>query len=142
MNKDLQFVTHFKLQPGDRVVLPKSQWKLVQHHALYLGYDDFGNHYMCENVIGVGVILTRVNDFFKGVNTVTRIERYVGTNSNRKLVVTDALKKLGQPYNLINYNCESFVNHVLRKKAESKQVTNAFALVGLFLLIGILFTKK
>lgn len=140
MTRDLQLVNHFNLQPGDRVVVPKSQWQLVQHHALYLGYDNFGNHYMCENVIGVGVKLTRVENFFNGVSKITRIERYIGTNYDRKVIVQNALSKLGQPYSLINYNCESFVNHVLLKNVHSKQVRNVLGLLGLALLIGIVVT--
>lgn len=137
MIRDLQLVKHYNLKPGDRVVVPKSQWQLVQHHALYLGYDDFGNHYMCENVIGIGVKLTRLEYFFNGVKKVTRIERYTGNNYDRKRVVQNALSKLGQPYNLINYNCESFVNDALLNKVQSKQVGNAVGLLSLALLIGI-----
>ncbi len=142
MNRDLQLVNHLQLQPGDRIVVPKSQLRLVQHHALYLGYDEFGQHYMCENVIGIGVKLTRVSDFFNGVREVNRIEKFFGTNSERKLLVQDALSKLGQPYNLINYNCESFVNHILVKRAQSKQVENAIGLLGLALLIGVVIKNS
>jgi hypothetical protein len=141
MTKDLQLVIELNLQPGDRVVVPKSAWHLVQHHALYLGYDDFGNHYMCENVIGVGVKLTRVGDFFNGVSKVTRIERYTGSNYERRLVVQDALSRLGLPYKLINYNCESFVNDVLYKRPDSAQVGTVFGLLGLAALIGLVVSS-
>lgn len=142
MNRDLQLVNHLKLQPGDRVVVPKSQWQLILHHALYLGYDDLGNHYMCENVIGNGVKLTKVNEFFNGVKEITRIEKFSGDNSNRKSVVQNALSKLGQPYNLINYNCESFVNDVLHRNSHSKQVANIAGLFALAILIGVIAGKK
>lgn len=138
MTRDLQLVEHLNLQPGDRVVVPKSAWQLVQHHALYLGYDDFGNHYMSENVIGVGVKLTRVADFFHGVPEVTRIEPYRGSNYERRLVVERALAKLGQPYNLISYNCESFVNDALYHQPKSAQVANVAGALGLALLVGLL----
>ncbi|MBA3972259.1 MAG: lecithin retinol acyltransferase family protein [Bacteroidetes bacterium] len=141
MNRNLQLVNHFNLKPGDRIVVPKSNWQLVQHHALYLGYDEFGNHYMCENVIGIGVRLTTVRSFFNGVKKVTRIESYTGNNYNRKIVVQNALSKLGQPYNLINYNCESFVNEVLLRRAQSNQVQNALGLLGLALLIAVVTRK-
>jgi hypothetical protein len=138
MNKDLQLVVEWDLHPGDRVVVPKSAWQLVQHHALYLGCDDFGNHYMSENVIGVGVKLTRVADFFQGVSRVTRIEPYTGSNYERRLVVERALTKLGQPYSLINYNCESFVNDALYQQPKSMQVGNVAGALGLALLIALL----
>ncbi len=142
MIKDLQLVNHLKLQPGDRVVIPKSQWQIIQHHALYLGYDDFGNHYMCENVFGDGVKLTRVEIFFRDVTNVTRIEKFVGTNFERKVVVQNALTKLGQPYSLINYNCESFVNDVLFKNSHSKQVVNIAGILGFAILISIIANKS
>lgn len=136
MTRDLQLVSHFNLQPGDRIVVPKSEWQLIQHHALYLGCDDFGNHYICENVAGIGVKLTKVKDFFNGVSNITRIEKYVGNNYDRKIIVQNALLKLGQPYSLINYNCESFVNEILTENRHSKQVRNVFGLLVLAVLIG------
>lgn len=142
MNRDLQLVNHLKLQPGDRVVVPKSHWQLIQHHALYLGYDDFGNHYMCENVNGVGVKLTSVSNFFLDVTKVTRIEKFNGTKPVRKVVVEKALSKLGQPYNLINYNCESFVNEVLYKSSYSNQVGNIAGFFALAILIAVIANKS
>lgn len=142
MNTSLQIVNKLDLQPGDRVVVPKSNLKIVQHHALYLGYDDFGNHYMCENVIGVGVRLVKVEDFFNGVSKITRIEKYTGNNYDRKIVIQKALSKLGQPYSLINYNCESFVNDVLLRKPHSNQVGNAFGLLALAVIIGVIFKNN
>jgi Lecithin retinol acyltransferase len=139
MNTDLQLVNKLNLQPGDRIVVPKSQWQLVQHHALYLGYDDFGNHYICENIIGVGVRLVKVEAFFNGVSKITRIEKYDGNNYDRRIIVQNALAKLGQPYNLINYNCESFVNHVLLDKVHSNQVRNVLGLLALVVVIGVIF---
>jgi len=143
MNKDLQIVRQWNLQPGDGVVIPKSLINLVQHHALYLGYDDSGNHYMCENMIGFGVKLTRVQDYFAYTGQITRIERYLGSGAERKLLVQRALSKLGKPYNLINYNCESFCNDVRYNTPKSKQVENVFTFIILagfiFLILGFLF---
>ncbi|MBI2281077.1 MAG: lecithin retinol acyltransferase family protein [Bacteroidetes bacterium] len=133
------------MQSGDTVVVPKTPLKLVQHHALYLGHDDFGNHYMCENVIGNGVKLTRVQDFFHSVSEVTRIEKFHGNDFTRKLVVQKALLKLGQPYHLINYNCESFCNDIRYARPKSKQVEKAFvftSFLGLILLITGIGSSK
>lgn len=142
MEKEFQIVDYLNLKPGDRVVIPKSGVELIQHHALYLGYDSNGNHFMCENVIGEGVKLTRVCVFFNGTKRITRIEKFKGENNERKKVVQVALAKLGQPYNLINYNCESFVNEVLLRKPHSKQVQNAFGLLGLGLLIALIIKNN
>lgn len=145
MTRDLQLVNHLNLQPGDTIVVPKRSFKLVQHHALYLGYDDYGNHYMCENVIGVGVKLTRVSEFFISVYEVTRIEKFHGNDLARKTLVQRALSKLGKPYNLINYNCESFCNDIRYARPKSKQVEKAFvftSFLGLILLITGIGSSK
>lgn len=142
MNLELQIVKKFKLSPGDRVVIPKSLWDLVQHHALYLGCDVYGNHYMCENVIGVGVRLTRVKDFFYGVEKLTRKEIFRGNHSQRKAVVQKALSKLGKPYNLIDYNCETFCNDVIYDKPTSRQANIGLGLGALALLLLIFGGSK
>ena len=134
MNRELQLIRHFNLEPGDRVIVPKSLLGLVQHHALFLGYNEFGEHLMCENVIGNGVIITRVDSFFQDIKSVTRIEKFIGNNLQRKLIVQKALTRLGKPYSLINYNCESFCNDVQHNVIKSAQVT-----VGLFIgFVGIM----
>lgn len=134
MNRELQLIKHFNLEPGDRIVIPKSLLGLVQHHALYLGYDEFGQHLICENVIGVGVKLTRVEIFFHDVKSITRIEKFHGNNFERKRIVQKALTRLGKPYSLINYNCESFCNDVQHNIIKSAQVS-----VGLFVgFVGIM----
>lgn len=134
MNRELQLIRKLNLEPGDRIVVPKSFLGIIQHHALYLGYNSKGEHFICENMIGIGVRLIRVEDFFKGVNSVTRIEKFRGNNIERRKLVEKALSKLGKPYSLINYNCESFCNDVQHNVIKSAQVS-----VGLFIgFVGIM----
>ncbi len=134
MNRELQLIRQFNLEPGDRIVVPKSLFCIIQHHALYLGYNDLGEHLICENMIGVGVRLIRVDDFFKDVISVTRIEKFQGKNFERRKLVEKALSKLGKPYSLINYNCESFCNDVQHNVIKSDQL-----LKGLFIgFVGIM----
>ena len=144
MNRELQILNQLGLVPADSVTIPKSSFGIVQHHALYLGYDEYNYHYMCENLIGVGVKLTRVEDFFKGVKHVTSIKKFTGDNFQRKQVVQRALTKLGQPYHFINYNCEHFVNDVLQNNSTKNQVTTAFKVasgVALFFLVVTLINE-
>ena len=115
---------NLNLQPGDRIVVPKSGVRLVQHHAIYLGTNCQGQNLIAENKIGHGVILVTADDFFKDVIEITRIEKFPGTNNEMKLAVQKALLKTGQTYDLIDYNCESFVNEIQYGKIESKQVKN------------------
>lgn len=131
----MNIVKHFNLEPGDRIIIPKSLFGLVQHHALYLGYNNLGQHLICENVFGVGVKLTRVEDFFYDVKNVTRIEKFQGNNFERKQIVQKTLTKLGKPYSLINYNCESFCNDIQHNVIKSPQVS-AGLLIG---FVGLVF---
>jgi hypothetical protein len=43
------------LQPADRIVVPKSDLRWVQHHAIYLGKDVDGTDLIAENKFGRGV---------------------------------------------------------------------------------------
>lgn len=134
MNKELQLIRELNLEPGDRIVVPKSFLGIIQHHALYLGYNSKGEHFICENMIGIGVRLIRVEDFFKDVNSVTRIEKFKGNNIERRKLVEKALSKQGKPYSLINYNCESFCNDIQHNVIKSAQVSD-----GLFIgFVGIM----
>ena len=69
---------------------------------------------------------------------ISRIERFEGTHSARKTVVARALQLAGKPYDLINYNCEHFVNEAITGKANSLQVANFFVGLLSVLFIGLL----
>lgn len=127
------------LMPADRIVVPKSGLRVVQHHAVYLGQNQKGQDLLAENKIGFGVRLITADEFFKDVIEVTRIEKFTGDNYERKIVVRNALHRLGQPYNLINYNCQHFANEVIEGKKESEQVNNFFKgvkAVGAFIVFA------
>jgi hypothetical protein len=138
MNRELQLIRQFNLEPGDRIVVPKSLFGVIQHNALYLGYNDLGEHLICENMIGVGVRLIRVDDFFNDVIRVTRIEKFIGNNFERKQLVEKALSKLGKPYSLINYNCESFCNDIQHNVIKSAQVSTSLFIGFVGIMIALL----
>lgn len=125
-----------KLLPGDRIVVPKSERNLIQHHAIYLGTNVQGQHVFAENKIGIGVRLITAVEFFEGVTQFTTIERFRGNKKQSELAVERALNRLGIPYELIDYNCEHFANEVQYKKKESKQVENAFTALFIGLIAG------
>mgnify|MGYP003624135729 CR=1 FL=1 len=134
MNRELKLIRQFNLEHGDRIVVPKSLFGIIQHHALYLGYNSLGQHLICENIIGIGVKLTRVEDFFQNITRVSRVEKFEGDSFERGKLVEKALSKLGMPYSLINYNCESFCNDIQYSVIKSFQAS-----VGLFIcFIGIM----
>ena len=127
------------ISPADRIVVPKSDIKMVKHHAIYLGQNDQGVDLIIENNIGIGVKLTTADEFFMKSPVISRVERFTGSNDERRLAVERALVQIGRPYNLINYNCESFSNHVQHNVLESKQVKAGFAFAGLLILLGLAF---
>lgn len=135
------------LKPADRIVVPKSVTRIVQHHAIYLGQNYEGQHLIAENKIGFGVRLIIADDFFKDVIEITRIERFKGSNYERKLAVKKALSKCGVSYDLINYNCQHFANEIQYNLIKSDQVDGLFeglkVAAGVAIAIGLfnLFTN-
>jgi hypothetical protein len=135
-------IKRLKLQPADRIVVPKSGLGIVQHHVIYLGQNNQGVDLIAENKIGKGVQIVTANDFFCDVIEITRIERFRGSESERKIAVKKALSLRGANYDLFQFNCEHYANVVQHKKRISPQA-KAGAALGLFgVLIGILFSLK
>ena len=133
------FIRAFKLEAGDTVVVPKSEWEVIQHHALYVGCNPMDHHYMCENVVGEGVKLNRLKDFIQGTSKITTIKKFEGTPIERQTVVQKALAKLGRPYHLLSYNCEHFVNDVLTRTPASAQVSRALGWTALVCMAWAIF---
>lgn len=131
-----QLILSNHLRPGDTVVVPKSNLRIIQHFALYLGQDDEGQHWFSDNNPGIGVRIVNAEDFFYGVTEITRIERFKGTEYERDQIVAKAIAKNGKPYSLLNYNCESYVNDVRTSNATSRQVGNGIALAFFGLLLS------
>jgi uncharacterized protein YycO len=129
-------INKYNLRPADRIVTPKSGLKLVQHHAIYLGQNFQGIDLIIENKIGHGVRVVTADSFFSECQTVTRIERFNGTGPQREKAIKRALDKIGRPYSLIDFNCESFANLVQHNKIESRQSNTGLGL-GL-LALGLL----
>jgi hypothetical protein len=131
-----QLIHSNHLRPGDTVVVPKSDMRLIQHFAIYLGQDEYGDHWFSDNMPGTGVRLISAADFFRGVLEITRVERFTGTDYERHQLVQRALSKQGRPYSLLGYNCESYVNDVRGRGASSNQVGNGIVVALFGLLIG------
>jgi len=134
MKKD--YISYYNLKPGDVIIVPKSAFNLIQHHALYIGYDNHGIHWIIHNTIGVGVSLITTEEFFTRCSHINKIKRFAGTNEKRRSIVENALEKRGKPYNFINYNCEHFISEIKTGKARSTQIENMTAGILLILIIG------
>lgn len=127
------YYTLNQLSIGDRIVVPKSFFNLVQHHAIFLGYSN-GHYWFIENKEGHGVRKITAEVFFAGVDRITRIEKFQPKwNYSREDLARYALNKLGVSYHLTRYNCEHFANQVQHQRVESKQANVG---IGLGLLAG------
>lgn len=131
------YINKYNLQPADRIVTPKSELRFVQHHVVYLGKNRFGVDLVAENKLGYGVRIITADKFFKECPEITRIERFRGTGTQRQVAVQRALDNLGQPYSLINFNCESFANLVQHNRIESKQSNAGLLVASLALIVGV-----
>lgn len=134
-------IKKYNILPGDEIVVPKSNWNLVQHHAIYLGYDYNGIDWMIENNVNAGVRLITANDFFGQVTQINAINPFKGTNAQRKALVQNALASVGQPYSLINFNCQHFTSELLTGKRESYQVQYVATALAALVVIGVLISE-
>jgi uncharacterized protein YycO len=137
MNYQIQ---HYNLKPVDEIIVPKSGLNIVQHHALYLGFDEQGTDWIIENAYGAGVRLVTADNFFNLNPHINEIRRFTGTNQERRQLVERALQKVGQPYNLIDYNCQHFTSEIKTGTKRSRQVENAVVGSFMVLLIGALLS--
>jgi len=126
------------LKVGDRVVVPKSGVELIQHHTIFLGYQN-RQFLFIENKEGLGVRVTDSETLFRDVTYITRVIRFKPTwGYSRADLFNYALSKKGRSYHLFNYNCEHFANEVQHKARTSKQTENFIAIVFFSLLLFII----
>lgn len=131
------YATLNTLRAGDRIVVPKSYLRMVQHHAIYLGFEN-GHHWLIENKEIFGVRVVNAATFFADVNEITRINSFIPkAGYSRNDLVNYALSKKGRRYNLTNYNCEHFANEVQHRVVKSKQAETGMSIV-LFGLAALL----
>lgn len=130
------------LRPGDRIIVPKSNLRWIQHHAIYLGRNEQGIDIIVENRIGVGVQLVSADEFFKDVITITRIEKFIGSERDRKKAIDRAISLVGYDYDLFQFNCEHYSSLVQHNEKKSNQAETATALIVLTLLfLGLAYAN-
>jgi hypothetical protein len=133
----MNHIEFYSLKPGDKIIVPKSWLRIIQHHVVYLGQNYLGQHLIGENVVGAFVRVVTAEQFFVENPEITRIERFGGTNAERKIAVARALEKLGQPYDLINFNCEHFANYVQTGFLKSNQVGWGLLILGVIAIAAV-----
>ena len=141
----LSFAERENLKPGDVVVVPKSQFNIIAHYAVYWGKHN-GIHYYLENNDKVGVKYIDEATFMRENPTYKRLRRMGDSQMARIAAIKRAEALVGSPYNLENFNCEHYANHVQYGTSFSKQVneikaglTAAAAVVGIFALLSAIF---
>lgn len=145
MKINVKLLDKLNLMPADRIIVPKSDIRWVQHHAIYLGKDDNGIHWIAENKIGNGVQIVTANIFFRDVIEISGIESFKGNDLDRKKAVMQAMNLKGSNYDLFFFNCEHYANLIQNKKSISHQMktVTTIGILGLFILFFIfIITQK
>ena len=134
--------SNFNLKPGDEIVLPKSNFQIINHHALYAGFDEKGVEWIIENNASSGVRLIQATQFFLNYPFIKTINRFKGSVVEREKLLRKALASVSKSYDVFFYNCEHFTSDMLTGRPASKQIENLkeglqFA-AGFTLFVGLL----
>ena len=132
------FISRYGVQPADVIVVPKSEFRVVEHYAVYAGVNIYEprQDLFLENKINYGVRIIDYNGFVAENPEFLRIRRFVGNEYERNLAMQRAWSLVGQKYNLLTFNCEHFANYVQNYEVKSNQVRAGLVLTGLALLLA------
>jgi hypothetical protein len=123
----MQYVTNFinanNLQQADVIVLKKKLFGMVDHYAVFLGYDQQGMPFFMANYTkGTTRITYDELQSFLQLMDPTKIQRFNGNNYQRQEAVNRALSRMGERnYNYLENNCEHFANFVQHGQPYSAQ---------------------
>ena len=119
-----------KLRIGDQLIRTKGG--SIKHYAVLAGVDKNGKYIVAENQINRGVQYIYLDKFLSEGNLVE--VQYNNYSVNEQVRIQNDIKGLlGTSYDLLAYNCEHFVNHVLTHKPVSYQV-RTFGVVAVLCL--------
>jgi hypothetical protein len=119
----------------DRVVRPKIGNAIVQHHAIYMGFDISKGHIFIENNEQEGVRLLTMEELFPNGITDFTIKKFAGCHLLMQKQYKLALSLIGTKYDLIKFNCESFANLIQHNVIISHQSKKVLKFIGVLLLI-------
>ena len=133
---------HNQLNIGDILIRNEKNLSIIKHHGIYVGKHN-NIDIVAENQKGYGVRYVSMEDFLNGEKLV-RIERNNLTEFEKRKLIERINKEIisNKNYDLVNYNCEHFVNKMLSGVAKSPQITKAIVGIGLLGLGYILYKKK
>lgn len=125
----MSIINKYDLAPGDRLIVPKRGLYVVNHHAIVLSNHLLRENYIIENSLESGVQIIGERTFFEGIKSIKSIERFIGSEAERRKQIKHAINLIGKKYDLLKYNCEHFANDVQKKRIVSKQVKNGLLLI-------------
>lgn len=127
-----------KLQTGDHIrVLRRNQYTEYYHHGTYIGFRGPNGESIIENTKGVGIRLVTLAEFSQG-GQIEVVARTAKTWAEREAIVRRAWTDLGQPYNLLSFNCEHAANKAQFGVPVSPQVQRA-VVAAVFIGAGLFF---
>lgn len=119
-------ITANSLNQADAIILNKKILGMVDHYAIFLGYRNNNPVFVANYKDGVKEV--SINDMKEILQTLqpTAIDRFQGTEIQRKQAVNRALSRVGErAYNYFSNNCEHFKNWVHSGEHRSEQVKKA-----------------
>ena len=121
-----EFVLAHQLKATDALVLRKRFIGMVDHYVLYMGLRANQPVFIANYKNGVKEISNEeIRSYLQKLEPV-RIERFEGSESDRKLAFNRALSRIGErAYNYFSNNCEHFKNWVHFGDRYSSQVDTA-----------------
>lgn len=120
------------IKPGDGLIRSKSFLGLIDHYGLYVGQSK-----VIENHPLHGVRLTSLTEFLNG-RQLLKIKSFPGNDWSRRIAMGKAYEMIGTHYNVLDFNCEHFVNHIHNLGIKSDQADLAKGLVFGVLALGLI----
>jgi hypothetical protein len=123
MNYLKNLIYQNNLLPADVIVLRKKLFGMVDHFAVFLGYDYKQQPVIVANYTAgtKRISQNELNLFMESLNP-ERVERFTGNNLQRQKAVQRGLSKIGENnYNYFDNNCEHYASFVQKGVAMSKQ---------------------
>ena len=95
MTYPTQLATQHGFGTGDLIVVPKSGFNIIAHHAMFYGYGHDGEAMVAENKEGFGVILRPLDQFQAEAKRIKRHIPFVGSYHERVALMERVNLRLG-----------------------------------------------
>ena len=119
-----RFIFVNNLQPADVIIARRIQVGLLDHYVVYLGPNQYGEHFFAAN-LQTSVSIFSANNLEELTTQYgpVSIRKFIGDDKQRRKALKRAMKKFrkGEPYSLIKNNCEHYANYVQTGHSYSQQ---------------------